>query len=588
VTRDHDNRAASEESRLPVEPSIQGAVTGERVGDILRSIGEVAYEWDLQSDALSWGPNVREVLGIGPDIDIASGRLYAKLLDCGSTIGRYDAIIRSQARDEGAGVPYDLQYGLRTGPDRVSEIWVEDTGRWFAGRDAKAARAHGVVRVVTERHARDERLAYLSQFDDLTGEMNRFRLAEILTATFEEAIRYRASCGFLIVGIDNLARINEAYGFAIADEVIRSIGKSIRSRLRGGDTMGRFSGNKFGIVLKNCTPDEMAIAAERMLATVRDSVVETRMGKVAATVTIGGVVAPRHARSVEDILSRAQEALESAKAKRRGSFEAYRPSVEREAMRRDNARATDEIVAALNDRRILIAYEPVVEIASRRVAFHECLMRIRRPDGSLLTADAVIPIAERLGLVRLIDHRMLELAIADLVAVPQLRISLNVSAASTTDPDWWASLEGQLRANPQVAGRITLEITESSAIHNLDETSAFVRRVNELGCRIAIDDFGAGYTSFRSLRRLGVDIIKIDGAFVRDLGRSEDDRVFVRTMIELGRGLRVATVAEWVQDERSAAMLADWGYDYMQGSFVGLASLERPFEPTASKPIASA
>ena len=85
VTRDHDNRAASEESRLPVEPSIQGAVTGERVGDILRSIGEVAYEWDLQSDALSWGPNVREVLGIGPDIDIASGRLYAKLLDCGST-----------------------------------------------------------------------------------------------------------------------------------------------------------------------------------------------------------------------------------------------------------------------------------------------------------------------------------------------------------------------------------------------------------------------------------------------------------------------------------------------------------------------
>ena len=100
MTRDHDNRAASEESRLPVEPSIQGAVTGERVGDILRSIGEVAYEWDLQSDALSWGPNVREVLGIGPDIDIASGRLYAKLLDCGSTIGRYDAIIRSQARDE--------------------------------------------------------------------------------------------------------------------------------------------------------------------------------------------------------------------------------------------------------------------------------------------------------------------------------------------------------------------------------------------------------------------------------------------------------------------------------------------------------
>jgi diguanylate cyclase (GGDEF)-like protein len=581
VTRDDDSGAAFDEARPPAERPARGIAVGDQVNAILQSVGEVAYEWDLQSDALSWGPNVREVLGIGDDVDVATGRLYAKLLDAGSTLGRYDAVARSRGRDEGAGVPYDLQYRLRAGRDGAG-IWVEDTGRWFAGRDGKATRAHGVVRVVTERHARDERLAYLSQFDDLTGEMNRFHLSEILVATFEEAVRYRSSCGFLIVGIDNLARINEAYGFAIADEVIRSIGKNIRGRMRGGDALGRFSGNKFGIVLKNCTPDDMAAAAERMLATVRDAVVETRMGKVAATVTIGGVVAPRHARSVEDILSRAQEALESAKAKRRGSFEAYRPSSEREAMRRDNARATDEIVAALNDRRILIAYEPVVEIASRRVGFHECLMRIRRPDGTVLTAETVIPIAERLGLVRLIDHRMLELAIADLVAVPQLRVSLNVSAASTTDPDWWASLESRLRANPDAAGRITLEITESSAIDNLDETSAFVRRVKDLGCRIAIDDFGAGYTSFRSLRRLGVDIIKIDGAFVRDLGRSADDQVFVRTMIELGRGLNLATVAEWVQDERSAAMLADWGCDYMQGSLVGLASLDRPFAAVGS------
>jgi diguanylate cyclase (GGDEF)-like protein len=589
VTRDHRTGAAAEDSGRAVWVS-PGVVADDRVAAIVHSIGEVAYEWRLDSDALSWGSNACEVLGIPTAAAIATGRLYAKLLDTDGAVGRFDAVTRSQGRDQGSGVPYELQYRLRTDRDGAPRIWVEDTGRWFAGADGRPVLAHGVVRVVTERHAREERLAYLSRFDDLTGEMNRFHLTEILAVTLDEAIRYRSSCGFLIVAIDNLARINEAYGFAIADEVIRSIAKSIRGRMRGGDTFGRFSGNKFGIVLKNCAPDDMAIAADRLLATVRDTVVETGMGKVAATVTIGGVVAPRHARTVEDILARSQESLEAAKIKRRGSFQAYRPSIERDALRRDNARATDEIVTALNERRILVAYEPVVEVASRRIAFHECLMRIRRPDGTLASASAVIPIAERLGLVRLIDHRMLELVIEDLIAMPRLRASLNVSPASTTDPDWWASLDGRLRAHPEAAGRITLEITESAAIHNLDETTGFVARAKELGCRIAIDDFGAGYTSFRNLRRLGVDIIKIDGAFVRDLDRLADDRVFVRTMIELGRGLGLATIAEWVQDERSAEMLAGWGCDYMQGVLVGLASLERPYgvEPAPISGAASA
>ena len=210
--------------------------------------------------------------------------------------------------------------------------------------------------------------------------------------------------------------------------------------MRGKDTLGRFSGNKFGIVLRDCTPDDMAIAADRLLAGVRDEMVPTAAGPVAVTVTIGGVTAPRHARSVAEVLARAQEALDTAKAKRRGSFQAYRPNLEREALRRDNVRATDEIVAALNERRIFLAYEPVVGHRTARPAFYECLMRIRRTDGSLLAANDVVPVAERLGLVRLLDHRVLELVVDELVAAPTLHASLNVSPASTTDPDWWAGL----------------------------------------------------------------------------------------------------------------------------------------------------
>ena len=203
-------------------------------------------------------------------------------------------------------------------------------------------------------------------------------------------------------------------------------------------------------------------------------------------------------------------------------------------------RATDEIVAALNERRIFLAYETRGGGGDRQPAFYECLMRIRRSDGTLVGAGDIVPVAERLGLVRLLDHRVLELVVDELVAAPALHASLNVSPASTTDPDWWAGLVSLLRTHSGVAQRLIVEITESAAIQDIDDTRGFVARVKDLGCRIAIDDFGAGYTSFRNLRKLGVDIVKIDGAFVANILRSEDDRAFVRTLIELAQRLKLA------------------------------------------------
>jgi EAL domain-containing protein (putative c-di-GMP-specific phosphodiesterase class I) len=139
-----------------------------------------------------------------------------------------------------------------------------------------------------------------------------------------------------------------------------------------------------------------------------------------------------------------------------------------------------------------------------------------------------------------------------------------------------------LRSHRGIAERLIVEITETAAIHDLDETRGFVTRVKDLGCQIAIDDFGAGYTSFRNLRKLGVDIVKIDGAFVQHLMRSEDDRVFVGALIELARRLGLATVAEWVQDEKAAALLTEWGCDYLQGALTGRASPERPWTSAAT------
>ncbi len=526
---------------------------------ILASVGEVAYDWHIDTDVLAWSPNVNDVLLVRSAESISTGRDYAQLLEAENAQARFDAVMQSDKRDDGArralsdSIPHPARSRLGNQALGRGHRPLVCRPRW-----APAARAR-VMRVINERYEHECRLNFLARNDGLTGELNRHHLTEVLEDTLEDAIRFRSSCGFLLVAIDNLARINESYGFDVADQVIAEVAKRLHTRMRGKDTLGRFSGSKFGLVLRDCTPDDMATAAERFLAAVRDDLVSTSAGTIAVTATIGGVTAPRHARSVVEVLARARETLDTARNRHRGSFLAYRPNVEREAQRRENVRATDEIVAALNERRIFLAYETVVAAADRRPAFYECLMRIRRTDGTLVGAGDIVPVAERLGLVRLLDHRVLELVVDELVAAPALHASLNVSPPSTTDPDWWAGLISLLRTHSGVAQRLTVEITESAAIQDIDDTRGFVARVKDLGCRIAMDDFGAGYTSFRNLRKLGVDIVKIDGAFVANILRSEDDRAFVRTLIELAKRLKLSTVAEWVQSEEAARTLESLG-----------------------------
>ncbi len=162
---------------------------------------------------------------------------------------RFDAIFHSQEADSGSGVAYQVQYALRMGA-RSPKLWVEDTGRWFAGQDGKPLRAHGLVRIINDRYEHEQQLAYLSRFDALTGEINRWHLTEQLEQTLQDAARAQTSCGFLLVAIDNLGRINEAYGYDVADEVIGVVAKRLRGRMRAEDCLGRFSGNKFGIILQ--------------------------------------------------------------------------------------------------------------------------------------------------------------------------------------------------------------------------------------------------------------------------------------------------------------------------------------------------
>ena len=231
----------------------------------LAAVGEAAYDWRIDTDVLSWGNNAAEVLLVRDPAAISTGRVYAQILDAENAQARHDAVMQSGKHDDGRRrrLSDSIWYPARS---RARDTIV---GRGYRplvrGRGWQAARALGVIRVINERYEHERQLTFLARYDGLTGELNRHRLTEVLEDTIEEALRFRSSCGFLLVAIDHLSRINESYGFDVADEVIRVVAKRLRARMRGKDTLGRISGNKFGLVLRDCTPDDMAIAADRML-----------------------------------------------------------------------------------------------------------------------------------------------------------------------------------------------------------------------------------------------------------------------------------------------------------------------------------
>jgi len=254
----------------------------------------------------------------------------------------------------------------------------------------------------------------------------------------------------------------------------------------------------------------------------------------------------------------------------------FAPNAAAAETRRRDAFVADEIVSALNDRRLILAFQPVVPAVAGLPPFEEALTRLRMEDGALIGADAMIPAAERVGLVEMIDERVADLVAAALAADPQRRLSMNVSVASLRSPDWCDRLRARLAAAPGAAERLIVEIVETQAVENVAELSDVLKRIKALGVRVAMDDFGAGHTSFRNLRTLGVDMVKIDGAYVAGLATSVDDRFFVRTLASLARHLGILTVAEWVEDEESVRLLREWGVDYLQGHHIGRVATPEP------------
>jgi diguanylate cyclase (GGDEF)-like protein len=555
-----------------------------RLRAAVEASGLATYHWTIESDEIIWSSNANDVLGSDPR-GYSTGRGFASCLDPDNFTSRYDTVMRNSASDDGEGVPFQIEYKFRPeGRLGRASVWLEDHGRWYAGPDGRPVEVFGTVRRIDERHMRDQHLSFLGNCDPLTGMMNRGRMMEALGGAMSVAGRDGTSCAFVIAAINNLSVVNDAYGFEVADEVIINMGRRLRQVVRTGDAIARYSGSKFGMILNNCTEDDLTIAAERFLSVARESVIETERGPVWALLSIGTLILPKHASYPNMAVARAEEALTEARKQPSDGYVIYKPSQQRSSERSLNAHSATEIVRCLREERFRLAFQPVVDATTGVPAFHEALLRMTDSAGEIVAAGHLIPIAEKLGLVRLIDRAVVQMTVAALNKYPDARLSFNISGTTATDPRWYPQIIEILASNRNVTNRLIVEITETVALGDLRETIRFVEQLRELGCGVAIDDFGAGFTSFRNLRAMPVDVLKLDGTFCSNLSGNSDNQYFVRSLIDLARTFDIRTVAEWVETEEDAALLREWKVDLMQGNLFGEAKLDPPWAESPDAP----
>ena len=542
----------------------------ERIASALEAAGDVAYEWDVPSGRIEWLGRPSAALGDRFAAVASADGLAERIFSDDATV-RAKALARHLSGDG----PYDCEYRIRD--DHDDPLWVHDRAVATLDATGHPTRIAGVLRTIGARKSREAQLEYLANHDELTGHFNRSRLKDSLEHALGFASRYAVAGAYLVVGIDKLGPINDAFGHEAADAVIVSIGRLLDRSLRNTDVIGRIGGDRFGVVLSHCPSDDFAVTAEKLLTTVRQAKIDTPAGELHVTVSIGAVAFKEHPPTVSEVMSRGDSALQMAKQQGRNCFAIYEDSPTHREQRRYAVAIVEEVQSGLKDGRIMLAYQPIVDALTHAVDHYECLLRLRRRDGQVVTAGAFVPLVEQSGLMRQVDRRALELAIEELSAHPRVRLAVNISGHTASDRGWLRMLSALVRGMPEVAERLTVEITETVALQDIDDTARFVRKLRDLGCRVALDDFGAGYTSFRNLKALDVDCVKIDGSFVKGLSENVDNQLFVRTLLGLAEGLGLKTVAECVETAADAALLARRGVRYLQGWYFGKPTLERPW-----------
>ncbi len=568
-----------------IESQLQGAPELSRIRAAIEASGDILYDWNLSTDELSFLGTTARLFGED------GTALPAKGEDLNARISPEDVPVRMRALSEhisGRG-PFDCEYRVSTGNGEPQ--WIHDRGAVEVSEGGKPERLIGVLRLITQRKQHEARLEYQANFDELTGHFNKVRLREALDQALAQSLRYEQSSAFLVIGLDQMGMINTAYGYEAGDAILFEVSRRLDQCLRETDVIGRLGGDRFGVVVSCCNRAQAQSTAERILRAVRQTPIEIGGKQLHVTASASLVVFPSQSKTSFDVMAKAEGALFQAKLAGRDCIQGYEMSEEQRLGHQTNMDIGEQVKLALKEKRLCFAYQPIVDAASQEARLYECLLRMRAPDGEVITANRFVPVIEQLGLMRAVDRYALELAIDDLERHVDVRLAVNISGLTAADRSWLRALSARLKDRRELAERLVIEITETAAMYDIEETAHFVTAVRELGCKVAVDDFGAGYTTFRHLKSLTVDLVKIDGSFVKGICDSTENQLFIRNLLSLAKTFGLETLAECVENAQDAAYLAKQGVELLQGWHFGRPSLAPPWkddEQAASTPAATA
>ena len=443
---------------------------------------------------------------------------------------------------------------------------------------AEGGRVVGVIGValdLTDRREMESRLAHLADHDPLTDLVNRRRFEEEVAALLGDP-GGTPRAALLWLDLDQFKEINDSLGHHAGDELLREVGSLLRGELRAGDLLARLGGDEFAVLLPGAGR-EQAVAVSRRILTARRGTSKAIGGRpLQVTTSIGIVLAPEHGTTSVELLANADVAMYAAKAEGGDRFSLFRPRAGEDRSERQGT-WLERVRQALADDDLLLYAQPIVDLSCGEISRWELLLRLRGPDGEIVEPDAFLPAAERCDLIHEIDRWVVCRAIALLAGGPEdFVLEVNVSGRAFSDPEMLPMVQRELAAHGVAPRRLIFEITETAAVADLDQARHFLTTLRSLGCRFAIDDFGIGFSSFFYLKHLPVDYLKIDGSFIRDIGKSPADAALVRAIVEVAKTLGVGTIAEHVEDAETAHWLRDRGVDYGQGDHLGSA---RPLGP---------
>ena len=450
-----------------------------------------------------------------------------------------------------------------------TDVWVFRSASLL--RDGAGEPAYMIVQFqdITARREAEERLRYNATHDELTGLLNRSAFEQKLEEALVESRDTGIKHALAFVDLDRLKIINDSAGHVAGDALLRGVAGALPNYLREGDVIGRLGGDEFGIILLGCSLDDATMILENL--NTRASAIQfpwdDRSYSVGASIGVTEITPD--VRSPSAVLAQADVACLTAKMAGRNRVSIYRPEQSEAVDRHREIAVAAGLELAIEEGRLRLFAQRIVACADPTQERYEILVRMLDRDGTVIPPSVFIPAAERYDLIGVIDRWVVREALSIIERAGYLerdtRIHLNLSAASIGDASFAAYVREVLETTDVAPGILAFEITETAVVSNMAVAATTVGRLREMGCQIALDDFGVGLSSFNYLRQFPVDMVKIDGSFIHNMTANAVDRYIVKSIHQIAKELGAQTVAEFVEDQATFELVSALGITFAQG-----------------------